>query len=175
VRADGAEQRRGQLVQALPRDPAVVLDLGAAAEPQRPGREAEAAGREQARRGRAERAHGRQHRAHHEHGARREQRDRHEVVHGADEPAQPVDQPAAALAPVPAEVDEEREEYPERHEAEPDQVPVALLERRHADAPRRRRRGATGARLAACGRRHASGSVFDAPRPAPPWAAVSRA
>ena len=66
--------------------------------------------REQAQPAGAERPHGGQHLAQHEDRARGQQRHRHAVVDGADQPAQAVDGPAAGLAAVPAEVDQEREE-----------------------------------------------------------------
>ena len=147
--------RRRRVVEGVAGDAAAVLDGFAAAEAERPGREAQAAGQEQARRGGAERAHRRQHGPHHEHCARGEERDRHEVVHGADQLAQPVDEPGAALSPVPAEVDEEREEDRERDQREADQIPMALFELGHAAdatpaATRGDGRAACGVRSAAC-------------------------
>ena len=68
-------------------------------EAERPGREAEAAGDEQARGRGAERAHGRQHGPHHQHAAGGQQRDRHDVVHLADQVAQAVDEPPPARPP----------------------------------------------------------------------------
>jgi hypothetical protein len=158
VRADGAQERRDHVVQALADEPTAVLaGRRAAAETGRPGRQPEAAGGEQAPGRGAERAHRGQHGPHDEDRAGGEQRNRHEVVDGADQVAQPLDERGAALASLPPEVHEEGEEDGERDQSEADEVPVALLEDGQPAAPRRRRRrGAAGARLAACGGGHAS-------------------
>ena len=148
------------------------------AEPERAGRQPEAERGEQADRAGAERPHGRQHRAQHEDRAGRQQRDRHAVVDGAEQPAQRVDGvQLAGLPAVPAAVDEEREEDRERDSAEADQVELALLELGQARGHAGARRGAPGAsssrRRPAGARRagRASGSrrSFDAASASPPF------
>ena len=106
----------------------------------------------------------------HEDRPGRHQRDRHEVVDGADQDPQPVDGGVARLAAVPVEVDDEGEEDRGRDQAEADDVEVALLERRQAllpgwPGPRARAASSSGAGLG-LGRRRAGGisgrTPFDA-------------
>jgi hypothetical protein len=139
VGADVAQQRRGPPIEPLPHHPAARLDelgvpeadaLAERAEPERPRRERQRERREQAQPAGAERPDRGQDRAQDEHGAGRHQRGRNEVVRRADEPAQALDEAGAAPAAVPAEVDQEREEHGQGHQAEADQVEMALLERR---------------------------------------------
>ena len=68
---------------------------------------------------------------------------------GADQPPQAVDGPAAGLAAVPLEVDQEREEHRGGHQREADQVELALLELRHAGPGHRR--GTAGSWLGLAG------------------------
>src|SRR6185503_14325643 len=82
---------------------------------------------------------------------RGQQRDGHAVVHGAEQPAQGVQRPAAGLAAVAAAVDEEAEEDGERDQREADQVELALLELGQAGPRGRARRGAPGLRFATAG------------------------
>ena len=97
------------------------------------------------------------------------QSDRHEVVRGAEQPAQPLDGLRAGAPAVPAEVHEKGEEQGEADEAQPDQVELALLESGQVEPPRAD--GARGgARAASCGRASWSASgpaPFDAPRTSP--------
>src|SRR4029079_16848927 len=88
----------------------------------------------------------------------------------AEQVPQAVHDRGPALPPVPAEVDEEGEEDREGDQAEADEVPVALLERGQAVAPRLRRRGALGAsaRLTAGSGGHASRPRLAPGPPAPP-------
>ena len=74
---------------------------------ERPGRQPQRDGQEQADRARAERPHRGQHRAQHQDRARATSADRHEVVPGAEQPAQAFDGLRAGAPAVPAEVDEE--------------------------------------------------------------------
>ena len=80
----------------------------------------------------------------------RGQRDRHEVVRGAEQPAQAFDGLRAGAPAVPAEVDEEGEEQGEADEAQPEQVELALFERGQVElrTPERRARRAAGLRAA---------------------------
>ena len=140
VRADTARQRRHAPRQRLPHHPAAGLDplrvppLGPRAlraDAERSRRQPERDGQEQADRARAERPHRGQHGAQHQDRARGGQRDRNEVVRGAEQPAQALDGLRAGAAAVPPEVDEEGEEQREADEAESEQVELALLELGH--------------------------------------------
>jgi two-component system, OmpR family, response regulator MprA len=73
------------------------------------------------------------HRAHHDHRARGEQHDRRRVAHAAEHEQDRARERLPHLAAGPAEVEDAREEGREGHEAEADQVPVALLQHRHLD------------------------------------------
>ena len=114
---------------------------GAVAEAERPGGEGERQREQQADARGAERAHGGQHRSQDEHRARRDEADRDEVGDPAEPALQAVDEHAAGGAPVPGEVERERDEDAGREQAEADQVEMALLEHRQPPAPAA---GATG-------------------------------
>ena len=97
----------------------------------------------------AERMGRREHRPDHDHGAGGEQRDGHQVADAAEQEEEAVRQRLPHLAAGPAEVEDEREEGREGDQAEPDQVPVALLELRQLEA--RQEPARTAALAAACG------------------------
>ena len=182
VRAEVAERGRDAPVEPLPHDAAARLDplrlprdrAAAGPDPERAGGEAEADRGEQADRAGLEGAHGGEHRPQHEDRAGRHQRRRDDVVAGAEQHLQALDRAVAGLAAVPAEVDDEGEEDRGGHEAEPDDVEVALLELRQPG------RGATRAGLAprlgldlalgrgsTAGGRHLGRTPFDAQRQDP--------
>ena len=152
VGAERAEQRRGRVVEPLPRHAAARLDplrvprdrRAARAEAERARGEREREAGEEADRAGLERPHRGQDRAQHEDRPRGHQRGGHQVVDGADQDAQAVDGGVAGLPAVPAEVDDEGEEDRGGDEAEADDVEVALLEHRQARAPRRTRAAGAG-------------------------------
>ena len=69
---------------------------------------------------------------------------RHEVVPGAEQPAQALDGLRADAPALPAGVDQESEEQAEADQAQADQVELALIERRQTEGRRRTARAGGG-------------------------------
>ncbi len=158
VGADVGEQARAGVGHDLAEVPAALGDRRAVARPeaQRAHREPQARGGEQAQRARAEGPHpGGQRGAHDEQGARGHERHRRGPRDAPDRPRQAVDDGLSGLASLPPRVEREGEEDADGHQAEADQVEVALLEDRQARRPRHRR--APGAGLLRAGLRGLAG------------------
>jgi hypothetical protein len=180
VGADLLEERAGHPVQPLAQHPAVVAEVPGiheaalagwvvGAEPERPRREPQHQRAHQAGRPGPERAHRRQHRLQHEERPRAEQQHRCGVAHTAEQEDEPVGHGLTDLPAVPAQVEHEREEGRERHQAEADQVEMLLLDLRQARAEVRGAPGAAPGLAAGAAASHvdAPGS-FDARGAEPP-------
>ena len=119
-----------------------------------------------------ERVERRDHRPDDDQRARGEQRHRRGVADAAEQEQDRVGERLPHLAAGPAEVEDAREEGGERHEPEPDQVPVALLEHGQLELGPPGPAG-SGVASGACGM--AITPAFDGKSPAPslPWGRMS--
>ena len=108
---------------------------------------------EQAQAARAERPHRGEHRPAARPGRRWRSAPPGPVVHGADQRPQPVQRPVAAVAAVPVQVDQAREEDAGRDQREPDQIQLSLFERRQSRPGHGRGTTARGLRFLAGGSR----------------------
>ena len=151
VGADLGEQARGGVGHDLAEVPAALGHRRRVARPQaeRAHRQAQAGGGQQAQRARAEGPHARGQRGpQDEQDAGGHERHRRRPRDAADAPREPVDDRLARLAPLPAQVEREGEEDADGHQAEADEVQVALLEDGQARRPGHRRAVRTGLRSA---------------------------
>ena len=151
VSADLREQARRGVGHDLAEVPAALGHRRRVARPEAEGahRQTQAGRGQQAQRARAEGPHTRgQGGPQDEQDAGGHERHRRRPRHAADAPGEPVDDRLAGLAPLPAQVEREGEKDADRHQAEADEVQVALLEDRQARRPGHRRAVRTGLRSA---------------------------